>query len=94
MAEQNPHEQLQLATEQMQQSMEMIQDAKDAAGKDKQPFENAVSQLKQAEDTLELASDQFGQEVLENPQFQQTMEQIHNLRQQLAKVKRQQNKTY
>jgi len=90
MTHQNPHQQIQLATQLVQASMESIQRAKDSATVNEQQFQHATEQLQQAEAELRQAQQQFGDQALQNPQFQQTEELLHDLRQQLQKIERQQ----
>ncbi|MBP2078759.1 hypothetical protein [Oceanobacillus polygoni] len=94
MVQQNPHDQIQQATQLVHQSMESIQSAKDHASVDHQQYVHANEQLRQAEEVLQHAQNQYGEQALQNPQFQQTQELLHNLRQQLQKIERQENRNF
>ncbi|MBB6452714.1 histone-lysine N-methyltransferase MLL2 [Salirhabdus euzebyi] len=86
--EQNLHEQLQLVSHQIQDAQQTVIDSQ---GSNAQQLENALDQLQQVEKQLQLAKDQAGTEATENPQFQQAYEQLHNIRQQIAEMKQDDN---
>lgn len=84
MVDQNLHQALEQASEQVKTAQESVIQAQ---GSDAQLLEHAEQQLKHAEHQLEQIQSQAGTEATENPQFQQAYEQLHNIRQQIQDVK-------
>lgn len=72
--------------EKLQQASKMLKDAQQniiqAQGQDLQLVEEAQSMLEQAENELRNLQHQAGREAIENPQFQQAFEELHDVRQQ------------
>lgn len=78
MEQQNLHEILQQASQQINEAQEAISQAQ---GSDANLLEEAEQQLNQAEQHLQSAQNESGTEATETPQFQQAYEQLHNTRQ-------------
>ncbi|MFD1337011.1 hypothetical protein ACFQ4N_15790 [Oceanobacillus iheyensis] len=90
MTGENQHHEIEQCTVQVQQAYQLIEQAKSANG-DMEQLMQAEQQLLQAEQHLKATQHQFGNAALENAQFQQTEEQLHDARQQIDTIK-QQNK--
>lgn len=84
------HQQLQQASQQIKSAESSVQMAQ---GSDPIELENAEQQLQQAEETLKFASAKGGREATENSQFQQAYEQLHDLRQQVQKAQQKNDDT-
>lgn len=83
MADQNIHEQLQQASQQIKEAQEAILQAQ---GYDREILEQAEQQLLQAEQGLQNTQTQAGTEATENAQFQQAYEKLHDTRQQVKEA--------
>ncbi len=81
MSGQNQHQEIEKCTIQVKQAYQMIEQAKTNGDMDQ--LEQAQQQLCQAEEHLKAAQGRFGNEALENPQFQQTQEHLHDARQEI-----------
>lgn len=88
MAEQNLHQILQQASQQINAAGEAVMQAQ---GSDPGLLEQAEQQLQQAETELQNAQSQAGTEATENAQFQQAYEQLHDLRQQVQEAQQNNN---
>lgn len=80
MVDQNLHQTLQQASQQINEAQETILQAQ---GSNTQLLEQAEQQLKQAEQTLQQAQNQSGAEATDNSQFQQAYKELHDVRQQV-----------
>ncbi|WP_102028415.1 hypothetical protein [Salirhabdus sp. Marseille-P4669] len=78
--------------QQLQQLSKKIHDAEqavlDAQGSQPELLEQALQQLEEVERELQNAQNESGIEATHNPQFQQTYEQLHDIRQQVQDIKR------
>ncbi|PAV28133.1 hypothetical protein CIL05_18685 [Virgibacillus profundi] len=83
MAQQNLHQQLQQASQQIHDAEENVRLAQ---GSDPNLLEQAEQELKKAEQVLENAQNQAGTEATENAQFQQAFQQLHDTRQQVQEA--------
>lgn len=81
MSGQNQHHEIEECTKQVKQAYQMIVQAK--TNENMEQLEQAQQQLLQAEEHLKSTQERFGSEVLNNPQFQQTEEQLHDARQEI-----------
>lgn len=83
MAYQNLHDELQIASSQVNAAQEAVIQAQ---GQDAQMLEMAEQALNQAEQVLRGLQDQAGREATENAQFQQAFEELHDVRQQVQEA--------
>ena len=81
MSGQDQHHEIERCTNQVKQAYQMIVQAKTNGNIEQ--LEQAEQQLLQAEEYLKATQAHFGSEALENPQFQQTAEQLHDARQEI-----------
>ncbi|SHH01055.1 hypothetical protein [Virgibacillus chiguensis] len=81
MEKQMLHQQLELATQQFTDAYELIQQAKTSGNEEE--LMQAQNQLLQVDHLLKETKYQAGQDALDNPQFQQTFEKLHNARQEI-----------
>ncbi|GLO68002.1 hypothetical protein AQ616_02010 [Oceanobacillus sp. E9] len=81
MSGQNQHHEIEKCTNQVKQAYQMIVQAKTNGDMDQ--LMQAQQQLLQAEEHLKATQERFGNEALNNPQFQQTEEQLHDARQEI-----------
>ncbi|BAC15254.1 hypothetical protein [Oceanobacillus iheyensis HTE831] len=85
MSGQNQHQEIQECTNQVKQAYQMIIQAKTSGNMEQ--LAQAQEQLLQAEEHLKYTQERFGTEALNNPQFQQTEEQLHDARQEIELFK-------
>lgn len=88
MEQQNLHQRLQQASEQIKEAEQAVFQAQ---GSDHQLLELAQKQLQQAEQVLKSAQNAAGTEATENSQFQHAYEQLHDTRQQIQETKKNNN---
>ncbi|WP_419893113.1 hypothetical protein [Oceanobacillus kimchii] len=81
MSGQNQHHEIEKCTNQVKRAYQMIVQAKTNGDMDQ--LMQAQQQLLQAEEHLKATQQRFGNEALNNPQFQQTEEQLHDARQEI-----------
>ncbi len=81
MSQQNQHQMIETCTIQVKQAYQMIEQAK--TNGDMRQLQEAEQELRQAEENLHAAQERFGTAALENPQFQQTQEHLHDARQEI-----------
>ncbi|WP_047986015.1 hypothetical protein [Ornithinibacillus californiensis] len=79
MAQVNMHEKLQQASKMLKEAQQAVIQAQ---GQDIQTVERAHELLNQAESELQNLQNQAGREAIENSQFQQAFESLHDIRQQ------------
>ncbi len=89
MEKQALHQQLELAAQQFTNAYQLIQQAK--TNGDEQELLQAQDQLLQLDHLLKSAQIQAGEEALENAQFQQTFEKLHNARQEIEEFRQNQH---
>ncbi|WP_077317937.1 hypothetical protein [Virgibacillus proomii] len=85
MESQHPHQQIELATEQFSEAYQLLQEAK--TNGDEEQLLQAQQQLLQVDSLLKATQYHAGEQVLENPQFQQTFEKLHNARQEIEEYR-------
>jgi hypothetical protein len=86
-----------MGSEKLQQTLDQvsqqIQDAQESVilATDPKLFDQAWQMLEEAEQELQKAREMAGTDATENPQFQQAYEQIHNIRQRMQEIERNNN---
>jgi hypothetical protein len=85
MESQHPHQQIELATEQFTEAYQLLQEAK--TNGDEEQLLQAQQQLLQVDSLLKATQYHAGEQALENPQFQQTFEKLHNARQEIEEYR-------
>lgn len=84
----NLHQRLQQASGQIKEAGQAVIQAQ---GSDDQLLELAQKQLQQAEQELKSAQNTAGTEATDNSQFQQAYEKLHDTRQQIQEIKKNNN---
>ena|SRR5690625_2571342 len=84
----NLHQRLEHASEQIKEAGQAVIQAQ---GSDHQLVELAQKQLQQAEQELKNAQNTAGTEATDNSQFQHAYEQLHDTRQQIQEIKKNNN---
>lgn len=83
MAHINLHEKLQMTSKMLKDAQQAVIQAQ---GRDLDTLEQAEAMLNQAEHELRSLQHQAGKEAIENAQFQQAFENLHDIRQQVQEA--------